>query len=378
MQIVLDYRPALRARSGVGEYVHELARHVAARLGRDESLTLFSASLRDRLDATAVPGAAAVDARVPVRLLNLAWHRLEWPPVEWLARRSFDVVHSAHPLLTPSRRGARFVTIHDLDFLDHPERARREIRRDYPALAAAHARRASRVVVSSRTTASEVESRLGVDPARIVLCPAGAPRWAAPARLGAGSRHVLFVGTLEARKNVDGLLDAWTRVIAEVPSAPPLVLAGRATPDASAALARMQTPPLAGRARHAGYVSDVERQALYRDAAVVVVPSFHEGFGLTALEAMACGVPVVSSNRGSLPELVGDAALLVDPSDAGAMSRALVLALQDRATRDRLAAAGPARASAYSWDASARALIEAYREAAREAHREAAHEARRA
>lgn len=378
MQIVLDYRPALRARSGVGEYVHELARHVAARLGPVDGLTLFSASLRDRLDAAAVTGATTVDARLPVRLLNLAWHRMEWPPVEWLARRSFDVVHSAHPLLMPSRRGARFVTIHDLDFLDNPGRTRREIRRDYPALAAAHARRAARVVVSSRTTAGEVASRLGVDPARIVLCPAGAPRWAAPVPLGAGSRHVLFVGTLEARKNIDGLLDAWTRVIAEVPSAPPLVLAGRTTPDAAAALARIRTAPLAGRVRHAGYVSDAERQALYRDAAAVVVPSLHEGFGLTALEAMACGVPVVSSNRGSLPELVGDAGLLVDPLDAEAMSGALVTALRDRATRDRLAAAGPARAAAYSWDASARTLIEAYREADREARPGAAGGARRA
>nr|MBA3950197.1 glycosyltransferase [Acidobacteriota bacterium] len=206
MEIVLDYRPALRARSGVGEYVHELAHHAAARLGETGRLTLFSASWRDRLDPHAVPGTTMVDARVPVRLLNLAWHRLEWPPIEVLARRSFDVVHSAHPLLTPARRGAQFVTIHDLDFLDHPERRAREIRRDYPALAARHARRASRVVVSSRATATEVERRLGVAPGRIVLCPAGAPSWAAHLPAVAPNQHVLFLGTLEARKNIDGLL----------------------------------------------------------------------------------------------------------------------------------------------------------------------------
>ena len=366
MEIVLDYRPALRARSGVGEYVHELARHVAARLGAADGLTLFSASWRDRLDRRAIQGVAMVDARVPVRLLNLAWHRLEWPPIEVLARRRFDIVHSAHPLLTPARRGAQFVTIHDLDFLDHPGRSRREIRRDYPALAAAHARRASRIVVSSESTAAEVASRFSIDSARIVLCPAGAPDWAAAIRQDARRRHALFIGTLEARKNLDGLLDAWTRVIAAMPDAPPLVIAGRPTPDAAGALARMNEAPLAGRVRHAGYVSEAARQELYRDAAVLVLPSFHEGFGLTALEAMAAGVPVVASNRGSLPELIGDAGLLVDPADAGAMSRALIDALGNAATRERLIAAGRARAALYSWATSADRLIEAYRSAASE------------
>ena len=366
MHAVLDYRPALRERSGVGEYVHELARHAAARLEPGDSLTLFSASWRDRLDASTVPGALAVDRRVPVSLLNLAWHRLEWPPVERLAGRAFDVVHSAHPLLMPARAGARFVTIHDLDFLDHPERTSREIRRDYPALARDHARRASRVVVSSRATAAEVERRLGVDAARVVLCPAGAPAWAAGIRDDTPKRHVLFVGTIEPRKNLDGLLDAWAQVLASVPGALPLVLAGRATAESAGVLSRIARAPFTGRVRHLGYVSDAERQALYQDAAALVVPSFHEGFGLTALEAMAGGIPVVAAHRGSLPELTGDAALLVDPTDAAAMARAIEAAAFDPATRTRLAAAGRARAAAYSWRESADRLIAAYRAAAAE------------
>ncbi|MDQ3071049.1 MAG: hypothetical protein M3R55_15135, partial [Acidobacteriota bacterium] len=156
MHVVLDYRPALRERTGVGEYVHELSRHVAARLQPGGSLTLFSASWRDRLDAHTVPGAAVCDRRIPVRLLNLAWHRASWPPIERLAGRAFDIAHSAHPLLMPASAARQFVTIHDLDFLDHPERTQREVRRDYPGLAATHARRASRVVVSSATAARDV------------------------------------------------------------------------------------------------------------------------------------------------------------------------------------------------------------------------------
>jgi glycosyltransferase involved in cell wall biosynthesis len=367
VQAVLDYRPALRQRSGVGEYVHELARHVALQLSGGDSLTLFSASWRDRLAPGTIDGAAVVDRRLPVRLLNLAWHRLEWPPIERLAGRQFDVVHSAHPLLTPARpSAARFVTIHDLDFLDHPDRSRAEIKRDYPALAGAHARRAARVVVSSQTTAREVEARLEVDPSRIVLCPGGAPEWASAFPTDRPRRHVLFLGTLEPRKNVTGLLDAWTQVIARRPDAPPLIMAGRFTADAAATLDRMASAPLKGRVTHLGYVTAAERQALYRDAVALVVPSLHEGFGLTALEAMAAGVPVVAAARGSLPELTGDAALLVDPLRPESISDALVTVLADDALRARLAAAGRVRAAAYSWSASAARLIEAYRAAVAE------------
>jgi alpha-1,3-rhamnosyl/mannosyltransferase len=363
---VLDYRPALRERSGVGEYVHELARHVAKKLARGDSLTLFSSSWRDRLNPATIPGAATVDRRVPVRLLNFAWHRLEWPPIERLAGRSFTVVHSAHPLLTPARSGARFVTIHDLDFIDHAHRAAREIRRDYPALAGAHARRASRVVVSSRATGIDVERRLGVDPARVVLCPAGAPVWAAAIRQDVPKRHVLFLGTLEARKNLDGLLDAWTRVLAVRSDAPPLVVAGRPTPEAGPALARMQQAPLSGHVRHLGYVTAAEREALYRDAIALVLPSLHEGFGMTALEAMAAGVPVIAARRGALPELMADAGLLVDPEQPNAIADAILALLGDGALRARLSTAGRVRAEAFSWDESADRLLAAYRAAASE------------
>jgi len=119
VDILIDYRPALRQRTGVGEYVHGLASALAARLGPEDSIKLFSSSWKDRLPTAVVPGTSQIDARIPVQLLNLGWHRLEWPPVEWVARR-VDVVHSLHPLLIPSRGAAQVVTIHDLYFLDRP------------------------------------------------------------------------------------------------------------------------------------------------------------------------------------------------------------------------------------------------------------------
>ncbi|TAK14879.1 MAG: glycosyltransferase family 1 protein, partial [Acidobacteria bacterium] len=150
MRTLVDYRPALRTRTGVGEYVHELARALVATgdTARDP-LFLFSSSRADRLAPDVVPGATVIDRRWPVRLLNYAWHRWEWPPIESLAGVSIDVAQSLHPLLMPARQAAQVVTIHDLDFLDHPERTSGEIRRDYGRLARAHAARADRVITVS-------------------------------------------------------------------------------------------------------------------------------------------------------------------------------------------------------------------------------------
>jgi len=365
---LLDYRPALRERTGVGEYIHELARALVATAPDGESLTLFSSSWKDRVDVAAVPGARVVDRRVPVRALNLAWHRLGWPPVESLAGRHFDVVQAAHPLLIPARRAARLVTIADLDFLDHPERTRAEIRRDYPALAAAHARQADRIVVISRATAQDVERRLGVPASKISICYPGAPAWSARTSEPDPTRsYLLFLGTLEPRKNLGVLLDAYERLIARVPAAPRLVLAGRVTDDASDIVRRAGRAPLAGRVDLPGYIAAHEREALYRGALVFVMPSHYEGFGMPVLEALTVGVPVIAAARGALPEVVGDAGRLIEPT-ADAFALAMAELLSDPARRERLRNAGWAQAQRFRWTDAARGVRDAWAQA-REEHR---------
>jgi glycosyltransferase involved in cell wall biosynthesis len=361
VRILLDYRPALRQRTGVGHYVHELASALQPLLAAEDSLVLFSSSWKDRVGRRPVPGAAVVDRRIPVSALNLAWHRLEWPPVEWLAGAA-DIAHSTHPLLMPARRAARVLTIYDLDFLDHPERTRAEIRRDYPALAARHARRADLVVVISDYTARQVEARLGVRPERLAVCRPGAPAW--PPREGPPSAAgpILFVGTIEPRKNLETLFAAYARVAAGRSATPALVLAGRSVEQSAGILERLtQAEALAGRVRAIGYVTDEERQRLYRDASMLVLPSLEEGFGMTAVEAMHSGTPVVVSNRGALPEVVGEAGILVDAADVEGFAGAIASLLDDEQKRRAYAEAGRRRARAFSWRASAEHLLAAYR-----------------
>lgn len=357
MRILLDYRPALRQRTGVGEYVHGLATALAVLLPPTDSLTLFSSSWKDRLSPAVVPGARIHDSRVPVRLLNLAWHRLGWPRVETLAG-SLDVAHSMHPLMMPSG-AARVVTIHDLYFLDHAEDATAEIRRDYPQLARDHARRADAVVVNSKYTKTQVIERLGLVEDQVTVCTAGAPPWqrrAEPAAPG----PILFIGTIAPRKNVPGLLRAFTQLAAAKPDAPELVLAGRMTEHGLRGTG-VDVASVIDRIRMPGYVDEARKQELYRQASMLVLPSFDEGFGIPALEAMTIGVPVIAANRGALPEVLGDAGLLVDPDDPAGIAAAMRRVLDDPTLRRHMADAGVARAARFTWSASAERLYETYR-----------------
>jgi glycosyltransferase involved in cell wall biosynthesis len=278
-------------------------------------------------------------------------------------------------LLTPSRSAARVVTIHDLHFLSHPDRSRAEVRRDYPSLVRSHAHRAHQIVVPSRFTAIEVQRHLGVSPERISVCPHGRPRW--PARTAPPPRgYVLFFGTLEPRKNVPGLLEAYERLIrrfgngrpapgaaAEERGLPQLLLAGQATEAARPWLERIERPPLQGRVRHVGYVDPERRRELYEGARLLVQPSFEEGFGLPVLEAMTVGVPVVASRRGALPEVLGDAGLLVNPDDPDEIAGAIERLLSDPALSAACAARGLERARAFEWQRAARQVYGAYERA---------------
>lgn len=364
MRLLIDYRPALRERTGVGEFAHELSKALSdACRDRANTVTLFTNSWRDRPDANLaveMPAATVVDVKVPVRALVWAWNRLEWPPVEWLAG-DHDVVHSQSPLLIPSARAAQVVTVHDLDFLHHPDQMPAEIGRDYPALARSHAARADAVIVSSQYAAAEVTRELQLTAGRVHVCPPGQPSWAAEVRRrrsGPG-QHILFMGTLSLRKNVGTLLEAYARLREQVPDLPPLVLAGHRTPASARWEARCQQPPLQGHVEITGYVSTEQRIDLYARARMLVLPSYEEGFGLPVLEAMACGVPVVVSSRGSLPEVAGPAATPVDPDDVDGLTSAM-RALLDSRVNTSASQRGLAQASLYSWTACAEAALRAY------------------
>jgi glycosyltransferase involved in cell wall biosynthesis len=374
VRVLIDYRPALRERTGIGEYTHELVKALASQIPPEAlDLTAFSSSWRDRLtleDDHELRSLAICDRRMPVRLLNVLWHRLGWPSAEALTGRSFDVTHSPHPLLLPSRTAAQVITIHDLSFLDRPDSSRPDVRRDYPALVHAHAARADRIIVSSRYAAGAVASRLGAEPEKISLCPPGAPEWP-PRRAAPRPGYLLFMGTIEPRKNVGVLLDAYERLLGRQTGVghganralPELILAGKATEAARATLDRLERSPLRGVVRHLGYVDANRRRALYEGARLLVLPSLDEGFGLPVLEAMATGVPVIAASRGALPEVLGGAGPLIDPDRPDDLCAAIEKILQEDAFAADCVLRGLARAREFKWSTTAERVYDAYRAA---------------
>ena len=167
------------------------------------------------------------------------------------------------------------------------------------------------------------------------------------------------MGTLNLRKNVGTLLEAYARLRAQVANAPRLILAGHTTPASARWEARANEPPLAGHVEITGYVDTARKIELFANARMLVLPSYEEGFGLPVLEAMACGVPVVVSSRGSLPEVAGGAAQPIDPDDAEGLA-ARMRALLDDTHADPAAQRGLLQASQYSWAACAAAARRAY------------------
>ena len=247
-------------------------------------------------------------------------------------------------------------------------------RSDYPALARSHAARADAVMVSSRYAAAEVIRELQVDPSRVHVCSPGPPAWTATVRRArladAGTTprldHVLFVGTLSERKNLGTLLRAYRLLRERVSDAPPLVLAGHRTPAFERWAPLCDEGPLEGHVTVTGYVDTARRIDLYQRARMLILPSYEEGFGLPVLEAMACGVPVVISSRGSLPEVAGDAAVPIDADDVEGFAAAMH-SLLDADCSQAAITRGLSRAATYTWMAGAVAARQAY-QAAIEVH----------
>ena len=264
------------------------------------------------------------------------------------------------------------ITIHDLYFIGYPGR-RRPVR-DFTltVLARAYARGAAAIIADSEHSRQAIVARLGLPAERVAVIPVGLGREfveSAPSpvqrdRYRLGPRYVLYVGNFLPHKNLPRLLRAWAALPAGHRGTHRLILAGcdRGGQPALAALAR--TLGIAGGVGFSGLVADEDLPAVYGGAAALVLPSLEEGFGLPALEAMACGAPVIVSTRGALPEVVGDAGVLVDPERPEALTAALTRVLGNEIEREAMRRRGLARAATFTAERTAGRVIEVLQAAA--------------
>ncbi len=319
----------------------------------------------------------------PASLPGLAWRRLprRWTP--WwdqvtlprqLARDRVTVFLSPYykgPLLAPC---PVVLTIHDLFFIGYPG-ARRPLYDAAAGLAARlYARSAAAIIADSAHSRDGIVTRLGVDPAKITVVPVALGAGFRPARLDGAARqryrlagpYILYVGNFKPHKNLPRLLMAYAALPAALRDAHRLVLAGGDPRDRTALQALAHTLGIAERVHCPGPVDEADLAAVYSEAELFVLPSLEEGFGLPALEAMACGAPVVASDRGALPEVLDDAALLVDAEDPAALAAAMTRVLSAADLREELARRGRIRAAAFSVDRTAGRVVALLRDVGRE------------
>lgn len=354
-----------RRESGIGQYIVHLV-HELPRLDPAGEYTLFQ-SRKDTID---LAGALRSGRARRFNLWTPSHHRFEQVtlPIE-LLRARLDLFHSPDFIPPLSGRFKRIITVHDLTFLRYPQFLTAESRRYYNDQIAQAVRVADHILADSHATKVDLVDLLGVaadkvtvvwlaPDARFRLDPAVRPRLD---RLGLPMQYFLFVGTFEPRKNVGGLLNAYRLLLDRDTSAPQLVIAGRRGWLFDETLAHVERLALRERVFFLDAPADEDMVALYNGAVALALPSHYEGFGLPALEAMACGTPTVISDRGSLPEIAGNAALAVNPDDADALAGALERVWREPVLRYSLRDKGLARAAEFSWGRCARETLAAYR-----------------
>lgn len=355
---LLSFTPGYR-RAGVSQYTEQIVRSLAALAPEyGDTLTVFA-------EPTPPPPGYVSPA--------VHWHRSRLPTghapgrILWeqavapfmVPRAHLDVLLCPVNVVPLAVAVPTVVTVHDLAFLAHPEAFIPAKRRYLAAMTRLSTHRARRVIAVSAHTAADLTQYFGVPPAKITVIPNAADPAFRPAtnpadiaafrqNTGLPERFVLAVGTLEPRKNLRRLVDAFARIAPQAPEVSLVIVGGTGwrTSDLAPHIASLG---LGERIRFAGYVENSDLPRWYQAATVFCYPSLYEGFGLPPLEAMACGTAIVTSNTSSLPEVVGGAALTVDPTDTAAIAAALLRLLTDDALRATLAAAGLAQATQFRW-----------------------------
>jgi glycosyltransferase involved in cell wall biosynthesis len=365
LSVALDATPLLGARTGVAAMTLGALRALAAdRDGLGVDVSAYALTWRGRpAFAGALPDGVKAHLRpMAARPLRMLWRRADWPPIEWWTG-PVDVVHGTNFVGPPARAAAVVVTVHDLTPLRYPELCQADTLA-YPELIRRALRRGAWVHTPSRAIADEVVGLLGADPERVVPIASGVPmvERASPPAAAGGPPYLCAVGTVEPRKDHVSLVKAFDAVAGDHPDLR-LVIAGPDGWGADQLAIAVAASPYRDRIDRLGWVPDDERVALVRGSTAFVFPSVYEGFGYPPLEAMAAGVPVVATSAGALPEVLGDAALLVAPGYVDALAGAITQVLDDAALRERLVDAGRSRVARYSWSAYARGLTDLYRRA---------------
>ena len=371
--ILIDVSPAVHHKAGLGRYAGELTAALTADASRRDDYAVFyhaAGQANPNKRMRSLPAVVSAESHYRWRLRALLAQLVNLSQDRLLAQAgAIRLFHATEHLLPRFKRVRTVFTLHDLIFKLYPQH---HLPRNWIYLQLAmpfFLRRADGVICVSEHTRRDAQRFYGVPDSKLRVIHEGVdPRFrpvSEPAecrrvrdKLHLPARYALAVGTVEPRKNLTTLFRAYRAYLdtraEDNAEAPPILVAGKQGWLEESSYRAVRDNRLSGRVRFLGFVDDADLPALYSLATVFVMPSVYEGFGLPALEAMACGAPVICSNASSLPEVAGDAALLVGPADVAGWAAALSRALGDAALRADLSARGLRRAAQFTWAETAR------------------------
>ena len=378
MRIGVDITAAVTQGGGIGRYTRELI-YALIKADKENEYHLFSARQPAVLPVPdPVPAGENIryhQAPLNERWLYRLWYRLRLPLPVQLLTGSLDLFHSPDFVLPPVRGGIpTILTVHDLSFVHFPDTFTPALVNYLNKVVPWSVERATHILADSQATKDDLMNIWQVGAEKVTVLYSGVSGRFRPVtdkkqlaavrkKYGLGSEPFLVsVSTLQPRKNFQMLIRAFKPVAEQQPHN--LVIAGGKGWLYEEMLAEVEKQGLAGRVKFIGFVADSDLPALYSEASLMVFPSLYEGFGLPLLEAMACGVPVLSSNSSCLPEVVGEAAVQLSPTDQEAWSQMMNGLLADSGRRARMVAAGFLQARKFTWKKAAVQLLGIYRELA--------------
>ena len=370
--IGIDYTAAHEQSAGIGRYVRELVRALAAQDAQTPYRLFVAGARRADLPPAPGPNFAWRPTRVTPLWFARIWHRGRVPlPVELFTGR-VRLFHATDFTLPPTLpRVPTLLTVHDLSFVRAPEATTPVLKAYLDAVVPRSVRRATHVLADSQATKDDLIALYGTPPEKITVLSGGVdPKFRPvqdPAALQAvraryhlpHNPYIFSVGTVQPRKNYARLIAALAALGPDFADVHLVIAGGRGWMEGPIYRA-VEQHGLTDRVHFTGFVADEDLPALYSGARCLAYPSLYEGIGLPVLEAMACGVPVVTSNVSSLPEVAADAALQVDPYNVEELAEALRRLLTDTALRETLIARGFAQAARYTWPDAARLLRQVY------------------
>ncbi len=376
MRIALDYTSAVHQRAGVGRYTRSVASHVAPLLSAEDELKLWYAS-RSNEPISPPPGLRhenCIIRRLPVspRLATIGWQRLRLPfPVERFLG-NVDLHHAPDFVSAPTV-APMVTTIHDLSYLIVPEFAHPDLRKYLEKAVPRTLKRARRVIAVSESTRRDIIERYRLRPEQVTAIYNGVDSWFTPPetttvdraleQFGLRRPYFVMVGTVEPRKNHLTALRAFAALYGRRRDVS-LVIVGNpgwlSEPIVNEIEKASRTMPV----RYLRFVDDTWIPALYAGSVALLAPSWYEGFGLPVLEAMSCGAAVITSDRGALPEVAGDDAIVIPPGDVEALASGMERLVDSEELRTTLARQGRSRASQFTWERAAEQHLKLYREVA--------------